>query len=613
MKHFKGNLIAISIVISINGLFSFTSPNILEEEFFTLGAENFAYCSSSSSAPWNYYISGVSLENINNTNQSNPKSYPYGDYTNLSTSLSSGSAYTIAVTTKLTNWDPHNTKTAYLYGWIDYDQNEVFDDPGELAFSTAIIITAGSGESAYTSNETINVPSGLSNVTGTRLRIIVEYNNIPTPCETGFTGEVEDYTIDIQSGGGGSNNSSGGEIVWEEIPIDVTIIGNDYKKPYNYSATPIMACNQIDNGDAGWVEFEILEDLTDNNNDDWYYVGLIDETVAVGDTGTQDLDFALRALDDEVYVLESGTLKGGLGGVTSGGTVGEKYRIEKDANGTITYLKDGTTFYTSATNTGSLNLRPVLYLYVTDSDGKIPIKITSSANCDELIIRHAKSDIYGNNLGGVDLTPEGATIPYSFNWSNGASSEDLINLNTVGEYLVTITDSSTPSKTANDTIDIYQMFDISWDDQDMIQSGLTQSGLTYNQPGSSFFQRIESCNDMIVANSSGVIELTLPNGLYAGQNDTNTILFGFIEENAPTNFFDNNGNGFYGMRLESNPQSGISYGLYKDNVILINPDLNFYIGSDTKFTVQIKNGEILFQKNGKDFYKFSNLSLGVPI
>lgn len=45
------------------------------------------------------------------------------------------------------------------------------------------------------------------------------------------------------------------------------------------------------------------------------------------------------------------------------------------------------------------------------------------------------------NDGSIDLTPTGGMTPYSFNWSNGATSEDLNNLSG-GTYLVTITDAN---------------------------------------------------------------------------------------------------------------------------------------------------------------------------
>jgi hypothetical protein len=48
---------------------------------------------------------------------------------------------------------------------------------------------------------------------------------------------------------------------------------------------------------------------------------------------------------------------------------------------------------------------------------------------------------FGNNNGGIDVTPIGGTTPYSFAWNTGANSEDLTNIGP-GTYCLTITDAN---------------------------------------------------------------------------------------------------------------------------------------------------------------------------
>uniref|UniRef100_UPI004048CF6B PKD domain-containing protein n=3 Tax=Roseivirga sp. TaxID=1964215 RepID=UPI004048CF6B len=73
-----------------------------------------------------------------------------------------------------------------------------------------------------------------------------------------------------------------------------------------------------------------------------------------------------------------------------------------------------------------------------------PAPLTSTVVIQDVLCK-------GQSTGGIDLTPSDGTAPYSFSWSNGATTEDLVNV-AAGNYAVTITDASGCSIVRNATI-----------------------------------------------------------------------------------------------------------------------------------------------------------------
>ena len=139
------------------------------------------YCTSSSMNSNLEYIRRFRLNTINNTTGASV----YSDFTNLSTTLNAGSSYTVRIRPQFVG----STQSVGYAVWIDYNDDEDFDDPGELVFSAG-------PTSAGQVTGSISIPGGAASAT-TRMRVSMKRGGIPSPCEVFSIGEVEDYTVVI--------------------------------------------------------------------------------------------------------------------------------------------------------------------------------------------------------------------------------------------------------------------------------------------------------------------------------------------------------------------------------------------------------------------------------
>jgi len=148
----------------------------------TLAGSSVTYCTSTSNNTADEKIGRVQLGTINNPSTGTAG---YENFTALSTNLIRGTAYTITIT-------PSWTSTVYSEGyavWIDYNQNGLFTDAGELVYSKAT-------STATPASGTFTVPTSAT-LGNTRMRVSMKYNGIPTSCETLSYGQVEDYSVAI--------------------------------------------------------------------------------------------------------------------------------------------------------------------------------------------------------------------------------------------------------------------------------------------------------------------------------------------------------------------------------------------------------------------------------
>ena len=148
-----------------------------------------AQCSSSGNNS-DGYNTGTRQVIFNTINNSTPiEDNDYSDFTSISTTVTQSAIYNLSV---YVNTDgAYTTRTR---AWVDWNQDGDFIDAGELynlgtAYNVANGITSLSPLSI-----TIPAAAALGNTT---MRVSTKYSTTPSSCETGFDGEVEDYTINV--------------------------------------------------------------------------------------------------------------------------------------------------------------------------------------------------------------------------------------------------------------------------------------------------------------------------------------------------------------------------------------------------------------------------------
>ncbi len=201
--------------------------------------------------------------------------------------------------------------------------------------------------------------------------------------------------------------------------INLTVAGGT--APYSYA----------------WSNGAITEDLTVIPAG-IYTVTVTDANGSVGGcTATTSVTIsqpaaALTISSTHVNVLCNGAITGSIDLTPAGGTAPYTYSWSNGATTQdITNLPAGSyTINVHDANGIAGSCAAVATIIITQPAA--PLTLTSS-----------KVDILcnGGNTGAINLTPAGGTAPYTFSWSNGATSEDLVGL-TAGTYTVSVTDAN---------------------------------------------------------------------------------------------------------------------------------------------------------------------------
>ena len=171
-----------------------TASNTLTVEYDEEGGSD-EYCQPLTEFPWHDWISNVKLGNLDNASgKSN-----YSDFTSLTANLTAGSNYTIELTTaySYTGFEDHFSV------WIDFNQDNDFEDAGELVFSGVNEAPTDGTPSLTVSGNIVLSPSAQTGIT--RMRVAMKRDEAADPCELYEFGEIEDYTVNIDAATAGAS------------------------------------------------------------------------------------------------------------------------------------------------------------------------------------------------------------------------------------------------------------------------------------------------------------------------------------------------------------------------------------------------------------------------
>jgi lipoprotein signal peptidase len=160
----------------------------------TVATQPANYCASKSLEPWQEWVAGVQFYTINNLVQANEgkvkdwSSTGYSNFTNLQTTVQRGQIYPLSIKSGV-SW-AGLLPTLYCRAWIDYNGNFVFED-NEKVFE-------GTNQAVFNANIVIP-PTVVAGVT--RMRVSIKFGGYPTACEAIQRGEVEDYSVNIETDG----------------------------------------------------------------------------------------------------------------------------------------------------------------------------------------------------------------------------------------------------------------------------------------------------------------------------------------------------------------------------------------------------------------------------
>ncbi|NPA33534.1 MAG: S8 family serine peptidase [Chlorobi bacterium] len=156
-------------------------------------------------------------------------------------------------------------------------------------------------------------------------------------------------------------------------------------------------------------------------------------------------------------------LSGGPGSITitldslknvscNGGSDGAIYITASGGSAPYTYSWTGPSGFTASTEDITGLTAGTYIVSVTDANGCVSSDTFVVNEPSAISITGTVTDANcGNSNGAIDITVTGGTAPYTYSWSNGATTEDLSSI-PPGTYSVTVTDANGCTTTASFTV-----------------------------------------------------------------------------------------------------------------------------------------------------------------
>jgi len=481
-----------------------------------------ATCSPQTTNLSNGFGMGIRNVTFETIDVSSSSSVPENGYVDRScgqaTDLDPSTLYPISIETGSANNED-------VRAYIDYNNDGDFTDPGEQIFSS---------DDATTHTGNVTTPASPTMGSYLRMRVISDFqsNNISGPCYTPEFGQIEDFAVifniptstlslatavtNVTCNGGATGS------------IDLTPTGGT--TPYIYLWSNGAVSQDLTNVPAGTYTVTV----TDNSSATAVTSATVGEPTVIvialtttGETCAGNNDGVILAgvsggVPPYTFLWSNAGTTASINNLTPGSytvTVTDANGCTNSTSGAVSAAigLNLSSVITNVTNSGGSDgaidltvaggTMPYTYLWTTAANtedinfliaGTYTVTVTDLNGCTgtgsyvvtqpgsplALSTNQTAVSCNGGSNGAVDLTVSGGVTPYSFVWSNAATTEDLTGIG-AGTYTVTVTDGIGGTATTTATITEPTIITNSFLITDVTCNGLADGSATASASGGS--------------------------------------------------------------------------------------------------------------------------------